>query len=113
MKHRTSILTNEQMEWLSEQLKDYNVLSATVHGSWLYGLEREGSDVDVKVVYLPEFEDLLMGDSIKTFNKKSDELDIEVEIKSLPSFIKSCKSVDTNCMDILHTPKRPSDYHNR
>lgn len=104
MKHWSCILNEKQLAWLCEQLKGYNVLSATVHGSWLYGLEREGSDVDVKVVYLPEFEDLLMGDSIKTFNKKSDELDMEVEIKSLPSFIKSCKSVDTNCMDILHTP---------
>jgi len=105
MKHWSYILTTDQLQWLCDQLKDLNILSATVHGSWLYGLEREGSDVDVKVIYLPEFEDLLMGDSIKTFNKKNDELDIEVEIKSLPSFIKSCKSVDTNCMDILHTPQ--------
>ena len=106
MKHWTDILTGEQLKWLDEQLKSFEILSASVHGSWLYGLEREGSDVDVKVVYLPTFDDLLMGDSIKTFNKKNDELDIEVEIKSLPSFVKSCKSSDTNCMDLLHTPER-------
>lgn len=105
MKHWTNILTNEQREWLDSQLEGLDTLSASVHGSWLYGLEREGSDVDIKVVYTPTFDDLLMGESIKTFNKKNDELDIEVEIKSLPSFIKSCKSADTNCVDLLHTPE--------
>lgn len=105
MKSWTNIISDDQLKWLTEQMVGYDVLSATVHGSWLYGLEREGSDVDVKVIYLPKFEDLLLGDSIKTLNKKNDELDIEVELKSLPSFLKSCKSVDTNCMDILHTPE--------
>jgi len=104
MKHWTDMLNDKQLEWLDEQLQGLDILSSSVHGSWLYGLEREGSDVDVKVIYLPTFDDLLMGESIKTFNKKNDELDIEVEIKSLPSFVKSCKSADTNCMDILHTP---------
>ena len=104
MKHWTEILNDKQLVWLDEQVKDLKILSSSVHGSWLYGLESEGSDVDVKVIYLPTFDDLLMGESIKTFNKKNDELDIEVEIKSLPSFVKSCKSADTNCMDILHTP---------
>ncbi len=105
MKHWTNILTNDQMEWLDKQLSGLDILSASVHGSWLYGLEREGSDVDIKVIYRPTFDDLLMGESIKTFNKKNDELDIEVEIKSLPSFVKSCKSADTNCVDLLHTPE--------
>ena len=104
MKHWTNILNDKQLVWLDEQLEGLDILSSSVHGSWLYGLEREGSDVDVKVIYLPTFDDLLMGESIKTFNKKNKELDIEVEIKSLPSFVKSCKSADTNCMDILHTP---------
>lgn len=105
MKHWTNILTNAQMEWLDKQLEGLDILSASVHGSWLYGLEREGSDVNVKVIYTPTFDDLLMGESIKTFNKKNDELDVEVEIKSLPSFVKSCKSADTNCVDLLHTPE--------
>ena len=89
MKHWTDILNGKQLVWLDEQLQGLDILSSSVHGSWLYGLEREGSDVDVKVIYLPTFDDLLMGESIKTFNKKNDELDIEVEIKSLPSFVKS------------------------
>lgn len=96
------ILSLQQMFWLNEQLEGFDVLSTTVHGSHLYGLNREGSDVDIKVVYAPSFDDLLMGDSIKTHNYKNKELDIEVEIKSLPSFLKSAKSCDTNCMDLLH-----------
>lgn len=98
------VVSGQQMEWLTQKLEGFEVLSATVHGSHLYGLNREGSDVDIKVVYLPSFDDLLIGESIKTHNYKNPELDIEVEIKSLPSFLKSAKSCDTNCIDILHTP---------
>ena len=99
------ILSKEQLQWLDEKLVGFDVLSTTVHGSHLYGLNREGSDVDVKVVYAPSFDDLLIGDAIKTHNYKNKELDVEVEIKSLPSFLKSAKSCDTNCMDLLHAPE--------
>lgn len=97
-------LNIEQIEWVSEQLKGYDVVVTSLHGSMLYGLEREGSDVDIKAVYLPSFQDLLLGDSIKTVNKKNKDLDVEIEIKSLPSFLKSCSSCDANCIDMLWTP---------
>ena len=95
-----------QTSWVAQQLQPYKdrIVVVSLHGSHLYGLDREGSDVDVKAVYIPSFEDLLLGESIKTKNIKNDELNIEIEIKSLPSFLKSCKSCDTNCIDMLWTP---------
>lgn len=99
-----SILNEKQLDWLNEVTERFDIISTTVHGSHLYGLNREGSDVDIKVIYVPSFVDMLMGDSNKTYNKKNDELDIEVEIKSLTSFLKSASKGDTNCVDIIHTP---------
>ncbi|BAV80900.1 hypothetical protein [Vibrio phage RYC] len=97
-------MNEEQRNWLSGQTGDLNIIFKCFHGSHLYGLDREGSDIDIKAVYLPTKTDLLYGNSLKTFNLKNDKLDIEIEIKSLPSFIKSCASVDTNCVDLLNAP---------
>ena len=106
MRNWTKFLSCSQIDWLAEQLQPYkdNIVVVSLHGSMLYGLEREGSDVDIKAVYMPTFKDLLMGESCKTVNKKCDDLDVEIEIKSLPSFLKSAKSCDTNCIDMLWTP---------
>lgn len=96
-------LNKLQKEWLDEKLKGFDVVYSGIHGSHLYGLAHKDSDIDVKVIYLPSKTDLILGDSIKTFNNKNDELDIEVEIKSLSSFLKSAVSCDTNCVDLLHS----------
>ena len=98
-------MTLEQRKWLDEQLKDFNCIYVGHHGSFLYGLNREGSDLDIKAVYLPSKTDLILGKAIKTYNRKNDDLDIEVEIKSLSSFLQSAQSCDTNCVDLLHSPK--------
>ena len=95
MRKWQDFVNEEQLDWVNKQLEDYNVVVVSLHGSMLYGLEREESDVDIKAIYMPTFEDLLMGESCKTVNKKCDELDVEIEIKSLPSFLKSAKS----CVD--------------
>lgn len=104
MRKWQDFVTLTQLEWVEDQLKGFDIVMASLHGSMLYGLERKGSDVDIKAVYIPTFKDLLMGDSLKTYNKKNDDLDVEIEIKSLPSFLKSAKSCDTNCVDMLWTP---------
>ena len=97
------LLTVEQRKWVCEVLQDKNVVFASIHGSHLYGLNREGSDIDIKAVYAPSKHELLMGEASKTISKKNDDLDIEIEVKSLTSFLKSCSSCDTNCIDLLYT----------
>ena len=99
-----SKLSIEQLDWITEVTADRNIVFMSIHGSWLYGLNHEGSDFDIKAIYAPSKEDLLLGKALKTYNKKCDELDIEMEIKSLSSFLNSAASADTNCIDLLHTP---------
>lgn len=98
-------LTKEQREWVEEKIQGKNIIYLGIHGSHLYGLNREGSDIDLKAIYLPSAKDLVRGQAIKTHNHKNDELDIEIEIKSLPSFLRSASSCDTNCIDLLHAPE--------
>lgn len=106
MRKWQDFINQAQLDWVNRQLERYDVIVTSLHGSMLYGLERKGSDVDIKAVYLPSFQDLLLGESCKTLNKKCDHLDVEIEIKSLHSFLKSAKSCDTNCIDMLWTPDK-------
>ena len=61
MKNWIDIITKEQYEWVMEMTKDKDIIFMSVHGSWLYGLEQEGSDVDIKAIYAPTENDLLLG----------------------------------------------------
>jgi len=98
-------LTQEQQDFIYDKTDGLELVCITVHGSVLYGLNYADSDIDVKAIYLPSKTDLLLGNALKTTNHKCDEHDIEIEIKSLSSFIKSLGKCDTNCMDMIHTPE--------
>ena len=97
-------MTKEQKDWLHNQTRGKDVIFMSFQGSHLYGLDRPESDIDVKAVYAPSKTDLLLGKATKTYNYKNDELDIELELKSLPSFLLSAESCDTNCIDLLFAP---------
>ena len=101
-------VNKEQHAWLQEKLKDFNCIYVGIHGSVLYGLDHEGSDIDIKAIYMPSKHDILRGKAIKTYNYKNDELDIEIEVKSISSFLRSAESCDTNCIDLLHAPEEMS-----
>jgi hypothetical protein len=101
---KTNKLTKLQQDFIDSKTWGYNLLCMTVHGSTLYGLNHADSDIDIKAIYLPSKRDLLLGQGNKTVNYKNDELDIEIEIKSLPSFLSSLEKCDTNCLDMIHTP---------
>lgn len=47
-------------------------LFKTVYGSKLYGTNTPTSDTDEKVVYLPDFDDVLLGKKLQTFKKRFD-----------------------------------------
>lgn len=99
------ILTEEQMKWVKEAISDYNIIYLGYYGSHLYGLARPESDIDIKGVYIPTKTDLLRGKNIKVVQKKNEQLDIEIELKSVGSFLNSSAEADTNCFDMLHTPE--------
>ena len=98
-------LTHEQQEWLDDKLTNYNLLYVGFYGSHVYGLDRPESDIDIKAVCVPKLEELLLGQGTKTHSYKNDELNIEIEVKTISSFLNSAKSCDTNVVDMLHTPK--------
>lgn len=97
-------LSEEQIYWLNEVCDGKDIIFMSFHGSHLYGLDRPESDIDIKAIYAPSKTDLLLGKATKTYNHKNDDLDIEIEIKSLPSFLHSAESCDTNCIDLLFSP---------
>lgn len=49
-----------------------NELFRVVYGSHLYGTSTPTSDLDEKVVYLPAFEDVLLGKKLRTFKTRHD-----------------------------------------
>ena len=98
-------LTEAQSQWYLNKLEGFDCIFVGIHGSVLYGLAHEGSDIDLKAIYLPSAKQLVRGEALKTYNYKCDELDIEMEVKPISSFLKSAASCDTNCIDLLHTPQ--------
>ena len=100
-------LTQEQQTWLNEVTAPFrgSLIYMGFYGSHLYGLDREGSDIDIKAVYLPTPTEMLLGKKSSSTSKKNEELNIEVEFKPIGSFLNSAKACDTNVMDMLHTPE--------
>lgn len=78
-------------------------------GSHLYGLQTPSSDKDYKGIYLPERDNLLLGDYAKHYSQstgddksKNTADDIDVEIFSLPYFIELACKGETVAIDMLH-----------
>lgn len=86
-----------------------NLICKMVFGSYLYGLNTPNSDKDYKGIYLPERDNLLLGNyarhySESTGNDKSKNTadDVDVEIFSLPYFIELACKGETVAVDMLH-----------
>lgn len=86
-----------------------NVLSNMRHGSHLYGLNTENSDVDYKGVFLPTFEEMVTGkashevrDSTGPKDGKNSAGDVDTVFYSLQKFIKMACDGETIAIDMLH-----------
>lgn len=90
--------------FLEEKLGKLDLIYVGLYGSKIYGLATPKSDTDVKGVYMPTKEQILLG-HYKTLQFKSEELNIECEMKSVGEFLNSAKACDTNCVDMLYTPE--------
>jgi hypothetical protein len=104
-------LTKPQQDFILEKTKGLDLLCITLHGSTLYGLDHPDSDIDMIAVYLPSKTDLVFGNNCKTSKYKDEENNIELEIKSIQSFITSLGKCDTNCLDMIHTPDYLTFYN--
>ena len=90
------------------------LIMKTIFGSHLYGTASKKSDTDIKGVYLPTLDDLILqktGKSInnitkKDVNKKNTKDDVDSEIYSLHYFLQLAFKGETVSLDMLHIPKR-------
>lgn len=89
-----------------------NLIMKCLFGSHLYGLQTPNSDKDYKGIYLPEKDNLLLGDYAKYYSQstgddksKNTSDDIDVEILSLPYFIELACKGETVAIDMLHADK--------
>lgn len=99
------LLTDEQLNWLHGIMGTYdNVICITLHGSHLYGVNTENSDIDLKAVHVPTIKDLIMKTNTKPKLFKNKNLNIELEVIPLDSFIRSAQKCDTNVIDMLYCP---------
>lgn len=84
-----------------------------VFGSHLYGTSSPSSDKDYKGVYMPSFDDMLLGRFPKSINEntklnsneKNTSEDTDKETYSLHYFLELAKKGETVALDMLHAPK--------
>ncbi len=86
----------------------------SIYGSHLYGSNIATSDTDIKGVFLPSSQEILMGDIPSTFtqnsNKDSDRKntveDTDLQLFSLKKFIKDIVGGQTYALELLFSPEK-------
>lgn len=80
-----------------------------IFGSHMYGLNTPDSDTDYKGIYLPELDELLLGNAAKQISKstgndksKNSKDDIDDERYSLAEFVRLACKGETVALDMLH-----------
>ena len=89
-------------------MKDEMILFKCLAGSYLYGTNSENSDKDYKGVFLPNINDLILGNAPKHYtsttgslNERNSSDDIDETYYSLHYFLELAAKGDTNAIDIL------------
>ena len=84
------------------------ILFKCYSGSRLYGTNNENSDIDIKGIFLPDLNDLLLGKAPKHYtfstgnsNEKNSKDDIDETYYSLHYFLELATRGDTNAIDLL------------
>lgn len=105
------LIFGPHMKSIIEKLGGRKTLVIAIHGSHLYGLNHKDSDVDIKGVFLPFEEEILLGrvqDTIKFTTSSDDEKcgkdDVEAEFYSLHHFFKLLADGDTGAISLLYVP---------
>ena len=94
---------------VDHEIPNGRLLCLTEVGSKLYGTDTEESDTDLKGVFLPDIEDVLLGNipnSYGMYSTGSDsgantKNDLDLEVYSLHRFFELLQKGDTNIYDIL------------
>ena len=103
-------------------LKMNNIVFKSVYGSYLYGLNTDTSDIDLKQIYVPSIEDCILSTERKIYNYKNYSIDFDTNT-FLTKIVNPIPQVDLECIpiqkyidmlmgsqsiaiDMLHTPDR-------
>lgn len=88
-----------------------NVIVKMIHGSHLYGLNTEDSDIDYKGVFLPALKDIVqlnptheVRHSTGSDTEKNTSDDIDTDFYSLQKFLKMACDGETIAIDMLFAP---------
>lgn len=81
------------------------ILFATIYGSRLYGTDGPDSDMDVRGVFLPAKQGLLLGTPPKHYNFKSDR---DTSYLSLQYFLQLLTQGETNALDMFFAYTSPT-----
>lgn len=91
------------------------ILFKTLCGSKLYGTDNANSDTDIKGVFLPEIEDLILCKAPKHFvcstgdkDHKNTSADVDECYYSLQYFLELLSKGDTNAMDMFFAVSNPN-----
>lgn len=85
------------------------ILFLTQTGSTLYGTNSENSDLDIKGVFLPNIEDLILIKAPRFYsytsskdNQKNTKDDVDITVYSLQYFLELVSKGETNALDLLY-----------
>lgn len=83
------------------------IIGMFIYGSHLFGVSTPKSDLDVKVIYMPSYGDVLLGKvkkniTISTNKDKNNQDDIDIECFSIHEFFRLALSGQTMVFDLLN-----------
>lgn len=95
-----------------ESRLERQILVKMLFGSHLYGTNTQDSDMDYKGIFMPTLDDILLNQVPKSVNLSSNKTnvkntpsDVDLEIYSLPYFMKLACMGETVALDMLHAPR--------
>jgi len=92
---------------LPEPLRRSDILFVSLSGSHAYGISRPDSDIDLRGVYIPPLKNIISVNKnwkkTYSYNHLTDIIDLEV--KSLPNYIKLLANGNCNCLENLFQEK--------
>jgi len=109
--------TKKERAYLEERLKEYpgyTVIYLALSGSKLHGTDTPCSDTDLKGIFIPSLEDMILGKDHSVLELKSntktrnDNNDIDITLFSIKEFLRILNRGDINAIELLLSMK--SEY---
>lgn len=83
---------------------ELNPVFAGLYGSQNYGLATEDSDVDVKIIIVPRFRDLVLGKNKISKTLNGENAEDQIDLKDISLMVENWKKQNINYLEILFSP---------